>query len=411
MPPGSASSPWPTLSPAPRARSSPRSWPPGAPTGSTRQPSSCDSVAPMSRTRGSGSASTIPTATSSRCETARPSITGRLSHGARSNRGGARLERERAADGPSVNVLVVGDHFIPAADFRRALTDVLGSEVAVRDAEVLAVHFAPVSEKVLAAGSRLRAVVVARAGVENVNVEEATQRGVAVVNLVGRNANAVAEQAVGLMLAEARDLARADAGIKGGAWPEESAGPVVELHGRTVGVVGFGQVGRRVAERLAGFNTRILVYDPYVDAAEMGSRGAEKVDDIERVFREGDFVLLHARLTDETRRFIDRSLLELMKPTAYFINNARSRMVDYDALYEILAEGRIAGAALDVHEDEPLPADSPWRRLDNVTLTPHIAGSTEETLENSVRLVAEAVAEIAASGQATNAVNPPAAKR
>jgi D-3-phosphoglycerate dehydrogenase len=178
-----------------------------------------------------------------------------------------------------------------------------------------------------------------------------------------------------------------------------------------VGVVGFGQVGRRVAERLAGFNTRILVYDPYVDAAEMRSRGAEKVDDIERVFREGDFVLLHARLTDETRRFIDRSLFELMKPTAYFINNARSRMVDYDALYEILAEGRIAGAALDVHEDEPLPADSPWRRLDNVTLTPHIAGSTEETLENSVRLVAEAVAEIAASGQATNTVNPPAAKR
>jgi D-3-phosphoglycerate dehydrogenase / 2-oxoglutarate reductase len=278
---------------------------------------------------------------------------------------------------------------------------------AVGDAEVLAVHFAPVSEKVLSAGSRLRAVVVARAGVENVNVEEATRRGVAVVNLIGRNANAVAEQAVGLMLAEARDLARADAGIKDGAWPEESAGPVVELHGRTVGLVGFGQVGRRVAERLAGFDTRILVYDPYVDASEMRSRGAEKVDDIERVFGEGDFVLLHARLTDETRRFIDRRLFELMKPTAYFINNARSRMVDYDALYEILAERRIAGAALDVHEDEPLPADSPWRRLDNITLTPHIAGSTEETLENSVRLVTEAVAEIAASGRATNTVNRP----
>jgi D-3-phosphoglycerate dehydrogenase / 2-oxoglutarate reductase len=344
-----------------------------------------------------------------------------------------------------VNVLLVGDHFIPAADFRRALTDELGSEVSIRevtwegatkeeqhavqqvmekegpeavptpqevvdavgDAEVLAVHFAPVSEKVLSAGSRLRAVVVARAGVENVNVEEAKRRGVAVVNLIGRNANAVAEQAVGLMLAEARDLARADAGIKDGAWPEESAGPVVELHGRTVGLVGFGQVGRRVAERLAGFDPRILVYDPYVDAAEMRSRGAEKVDDIERVFREGDFVLLHARLTDETRRFIDRRLFELMKPTAYFINNARSRMVDYDALYEIIAERRIAGAALDVHEDEPLPADSPWRRLDNVTLTPHIAGSTEETVENSVRLVAEAVAEIAASGRATNTVNRP----
>jgi D-3-phosphoglycerate dehydrogenase len=116
-------------------------------------------------------------------------------------------------------------------------------------------------------------------------------------------------------------------------------------------------------------------------------------------------VSLHARLSDETRRFIGREHFEMMKPTAYFINNARSRMVRYDDLYEVLKEGRIAGAALDVHDDEPLGEGNPWVELENVTLTPHIAGTTTSTWENSVRMVAEAVKEIAETGRATNTVN------
>ena len=276
---------------------------------------------------------------------------------------------------------------------------------AVGDAEVIAVHFAPIPEAVLEAGPNLQAVVVARAGYENVNVEVASDRGIAVVNLVGRNASAVAEQAIALMLAETRDIARVDRGIRAGKWPKEFPQTPYDLYGCTVGLIGFGQVARQLAPRLTGFNVKLLVYDPYVDEETISSYGGEKVDDVDFIFRESDFVNLHARLTDETRHFIGREHFEMMKPSAYFINNARSRMVRYDDLYEVLKEGRIAGAALDVHDDEPLGEGNPWVELENVTLTPHIAGTTTSTWENSVRMVAEAVKEIAETGRATNTVN------
>ncbi|MDQ3636675.1 MAG: 2-hydroxyacid dehydrogenase [Actinomycetota bacterium] len=276
---------------------------------------------------------------------------------------------------------------------------------AVGDAEIIAVHFAPIPEAVLAAGPNLKAVVVARAGFENVNVEVASERGIAVVHLVGRNAPAVAEQAIALMLAETRDIARVDRGIRAGQWPKEFPQAPHDLYGCTVGLIGFGQVARQLAPRLSGFDVTLLVYDPYADAETIESYGSQKVDDLERIFRESDFVSLHARLTDETRRFIGREHFDLMKPSAYFINNARSRMVRYDDLYEVLKEGRIAGAALDVHDDEPLGEENPWVGLENVTLTPHIAGTTTSTWENSVRMVAEAVKEIAENGRATNTVN------
>jgi D-3-phosphoglycerate dehydrogenase len=342
-----------------------------------------------------------------------------------------------------VETLVIGDHFIAAGVLRDAIERELGSDFgpvravawsgadreeqheqqqvmekegpeavpepgdiveAAAGAEIIAVHFAPISRAVLEASSRLKAVVLARTGVENVNLEEASRRGVAVVNVYGRNANAVAEQAIAFMLAETRDVARADATIKSGGWPEEPESAVFELAGSTVGLIGLGNVGRIVARKLASLEMRVLVYDPYVDAATIQAHGGEKVDDLDTVFREGDIVSLHARLTQETHRFIGRAQLELMKPTAYFINNARSRMVDYDALYDVLATRRIAGAALDVHEDEPLASDSPWRRLGNVTLAPHTAGATPEVWTNSARLVAQGIAAVARGG-AANTVN------
>src|SRR5215210_5526374 len=276
---------------------------------------------------------------------------------------------------------------------------------AVGDAEAIAVHFAPVPKAVLEAGPNLKLVVVARAGFENINVEVANELGIAVVNLQGRNAPAVAEQAIALMLAETRDVARADRWIRAGRWPKEYPQEAYDLYGCTVGVIGFGQVARQLAPRLSGFNVKLLVYDPYVDAETIKSFGGEKVGDLETVFREGDFVNLHARLTEETRRFIGKEQFDLMKPTAYFINNARSRMVNYDDLYEALKEGRIAGAALDVHDDEPLGAENPWVGLDNVTLAPHIAGSTTSTQENTVRMTAEAIGEFIETGHCENTVN------
>ncbi|MGI8574299.1 MAG: 2-hydroxyacid dehydrogenase [Egibacteraceae bacterium] len=343
-----------------------------------------------------------------------------------------------------MRTLIVGDHFVGIDLFRDAIARELGddfgplSEVmwagadreeqheaqqvmekkgpgavetpteiidTVGDAELLVVHFAPVPAEVFEAADQLKAVVVARTGVENIEIEEASQRGIAVVNIYGRNANAVAEQAIGLMLAETRDLARADAAIKAGGWPEATVSPVFELADKTIGVVGFGNVGRKLARRLTGFDVRLLVFDPYVDAETISEHGGEKVDDLARIFEEGDVVALHARLTDETERFIGRELFDLMKPTAYFINNARSRMVDYEALYEVLREERIAGAGIDVHDDEPLPDDSPWRELRNVTLSPHTAGATPECWENSAQLVAEAMSELTEHGRAENTVN------
>lgn len=276
---------------------------------------------------------------------------------------------------------------------------------AISDAEILAVHFAPVPEALFEAANELKAVIVARAGYENVNVEAASKRGISIVNIQGRNAPAVAEQAIAFMLAEARDVVRADAGTKAGRWPKEFPGPSRGLGGRTVGLIGFGHVARQLAKKISGFDVEILVYDPYVDAETIRSYGGEKVEDMGLVFREGDFVSLHARLTQETARFIGREHFDLMKPTAYFINNARSRMVRYDDLYEVLDERRIAGAALDVHDDEPLPEGSPWLELENVTLTPHIAGATMDTLDNTVRLVAEAVREFVETGRCKNTVN------
>jgi D-3-phosphoglycerate dehydrogenase len=349
-----------------------------------------------------------------------------------------------------MEVLCVGDLFLSSERFREAIEEEMGSDFgpvrevswageraedqhhlqqimeqdgpeavptpeeiveAAGDAEVIAVHFAPIPEAVLNAGPNLKAVVVARAGFENVNVEVASEHGIAVVNLVGRNAPAVAEQAIALMLAETRDIARVDRGIRAGGWPKEFPQMPYDLYGCTIGLIGFGQVARQLAPRISGFNVTLLVYDPYVDADTIESYGGQKVDDIERIFRESDFVSLHARLTDETRRFIGREHFELMKPTAYFINNARSRMVRYDDLYEVLKEGRIAGAALDVHDDEPLGKDSPWLELENVTLTPHLAGSTTSTWKNSVWMVAEAIKELAETGRCENTVNAEALER
>lgn len=342
-----------------------------------------------------------------------------------------------------MEILCIGDLFLSSEEFRKAVEKELGDAASVREvtwagekaedqhhlqqimevdgpeavptpeeiveavgeAEVITVHFAPIPEAVLKAGSTLKAVVVARAGTENVNIEVASEHGIAVVNLVGRNAPAVAEQAIALMLAETRDIARVDRGIRAGGWPKKFPQAPYDLYGSAVGLIGFGQVARQLAPRISGFDVTLLVYDPYVDADTIESYGGEKVEDLGRIFRDSDFVSLHARLSDETRRFIGREHFEMMKPTAYFINNARSRMVRYDDLYEVLKEGRIAGAALDVHDDEPLGEGNPWLDLPNVTLTPHLAGSTTSTWENSVRMTTEAVKEISETGEATNTVN------
>ncbi len=343
--------------------------------------------------------------------------------------------------GISSRVLAIGDHFIPATAYADALRGIdpradvrtvdwagdKGSQHHVQQqmewhgvdaapvpveiidalgaAEVLTLHFAPIAAAVLTAGAPLRAVVVARAGLENVDLGTATANGVAVTGIAGRNASGVAELALGMMLSEGRDIARSDELIRAGGWRPELAPPGREVGASTVGMIGFGQVGRQLADRLSGFGVRLLIADPYADPAAVASYDRTELVDLDTVFGTADFIIVQARLTPETERFIGAAQFALMKPTAYFINVARSRLVDYDALYDVLVTGRIAGAGLDVHDHEPLSADSGWRTLPNVTMTPHFGGDTDVTNERSARLVAEKVLELDTTGRIATAVN------
>ncbi len=345
----------------------------------------------------------------------------------------------------AIDLLVVGDGFITGEDYRDALAhlppdaakrldlrvvalagtksehhaaqaimevngpnQVPGSAellAAVPGAVILGLHFAPVGADVIAAGTDLKLISVARAGLENIDVAAATARGIGVVAAMGRNAGAVAELQIGLILAETRNIARADASIKSGGWRKDFPGARVEIAHSTVGMVGFGHVGQIFSQRISGFGARLLAYDPYAPAESLAESGVSRVDDLTDLFAQSDFILVQARLSPETTRFIGAEQFAAMKPSAYFLNVARSRLVDDEALYDVLAAGRIAGAALDVFDDEPLPADSKWRRLDNVTMTTHFGGDTVGTNIASARMVVSAAAEFASTSRVSRAVN------
>lgn len=291
---------------------------------------------------------------------------------------------------------------VDGPDAVEAPAEVLG---ALDRVEALCLHFAPVNRVLMRAAPELRVIAVARAGLENVNVRFATERGIAVVPALGRNAGAVAELQIGLMLAEIRNIARADASIKAGGWRKEFPGARIEIAGRTVGMVGFGQVGKVFAERLRGFAPTLISYDPYAPDEVLQRYGVTRAATLQELMSSADFVVVQARLSPETVRFIGSEQFRMMRPNAYFINVSRSRVVDTEALLAVLREGRIAGAGIDVYDDEPLPADSPWRGLDNVTLTTHFGGDTEDTNRISARMVSAAVLEFARTGRVQHAVN------
>lgn len=280
------------------------------------------------------------------------------------------------------------------------------------DANVLMGLFVPVSSKVMAAMPELRMVGVSRAGLENVNVAEATERGILVFNVMGRNAHAVSDFAVGMMLAEGRNIARAHYSIKTGQWRKtfSNSACVPELNGKTIGLVGFGYIGHLVAKKLSGFEANVIVYDPYAKPEDIKASGCTPVG-LEELFQTADFVSMHARLTDQNKGMINDSLIRMMKPTAYFINTARAGLVDQDALAAALREGRIAGAALDVFTTEPIDPNSPFLELDNVTLTTHLAGTTSDALSNSPYLLAADMAAFLKGEKARFIINPQVLER
>ena len=264
----------------------------------------------------------------------------------------------------------------------------------IGDAEVLINHLAPVTAAMLDAHPGLKLIAVCRGGPVNIDVAAAHARGVTVVNTPGRNAAAVAEFTIGMILAETRLITIGHSSLAAGEWRGDlyrADRTGNELSALTVGVVGYGQIGTRVVRLLKAFGCRILVADPYVQLSpDDRDDGVAKVA-LDELLARSDVVTLHARVTPETTGFIGRRELGLMKPSAYLINTARGPLVDYQALYEALSGGSIRGAALETFAVEPVPPDLPLLGLPNVTLTPHIAGASLQTVERSAAMIAEEV--------------------
>jgi D-3-phosphoglycerate dehydrogenase / 2-oxoglutarate reductase len=258
----------------------------------------------------------------------------------------------------------------------------------VAEADIIVTEFCPVPRKMIDACPRLKIIGILRAGTENVNVEYATSKGILVYNTPGRNADAVADFTVGMIICECRNIARGHHGLKQGEWLREypNSGRIPDMRGKTIGIVGLGEIGKKVVKRLQGFDVKIIAHDPYVRTPP----GGVELVALERLMAEADFVTIHARLTKETERVISRQMIGRMKPTSYFINTSRAGLVDEPALYEALEQRKIAGAALDVFEKEPPGKDYPLVTLENVTLTPHMAGGSNDAFFNSPgRLAAE----------------------
>jgi len=247
------------------------------------------------------------------------------------------------------------------------------------------------NEAVFAACPRLRIVSRWGIGTDSVDLEAATRAGVVVTNTPGTTTEAVADYAFALMLGIARRTAEGDAMMRAGGWGEL---PGVLVCGKTLGLVGFGQIGQAVARRASGFGMRVLAHDPMQELLDPPGRPAAEFVGLDELLARSDFVSLHAAVTPETRGMFGAARFARMKPTAYFINTARGALVDDAALVQVLESGTIAGAAMDVYPEEPLPADHPLRRAPRCLLTPHNAFNAVEAAQATSLRAAMSIIEL-----------------
>ncbi|MFZ1426123.1 MAG: 2-hydroxyacid dehydrogenase [Geminicoccaceae bacterium] len=261
-------------------------------------------------------------------------------------------------------------------------------------AQILVDHLAPITGAMLDRLPGLKLIAVSRGGPVNIDMEAARQRGVLVVNTPGRNASAVAEFTIAAILAETRLIRAGHEALRQGVWRGDlyrADNTGTELSELTVGLIGYGLIGTRVVKLLKPFGCRILVDDPYVTLSPEDVADGVVATNLDTLLAESDIVSLHARVTDETRGFLAAPQFARMKQGAYFINTARGPMVNYDDLYQALASRHLRGAMLETFWQEPTPPDAPLLKLDNVTLTPHIAGASTTTVRIAARMVAEEV--------------------
>jgi D-3-phosphoglycerate dehydrogenase / 2-oxoglutarate reductase len=257
---------------------------------------------------------------------------------------------------------------------------------------------------VIEKATRLKVIGRAGVGIDNVDVDAATRRGIVVANAPESTVVSAAEQTIGLLVALARNIPQAHAALKQGKW-ERSRWGGVELDGKTLGVIGFGRIGQQVARRGIGLGMRVVGFDPFVGEDRYRELGVDRATSVEEIYAAADFITLHSPLTDETRAMVNRESIARMRDGVRIVNAARGALIDEEALAEAVQSGKVAGAALDVFSKEPY--DGPLLALDQVVVTPHLAASTDEAQDRAGVIIAEQVLAGLTGEVVQNAVNIP----
>lgn len=294
---------------------------------------------------------------------------------------------------------------LPAEDFQKRM----------QEADIVITESDEISAEMIDASPNVKMIISCRGTVVNVDLEAATRNGIVVINTPGRNAFAVADLTVAMMVMVARNLIPGSEALRRGDWHANGRRWAYvtyqgcDLKGKTVGLLGLGHIGRLTAERLVGFGVKLIGYDPYLDPKVAEELGVELVS-LDEAFKQSDFLSLHVPLMEKTKGMITRRELKLMKPTSYFINTSRAAVVVEEDLIECLQEKWIAGAALDVYHEEPLPADYPLLHMEHVICTPHLGGASRDVSEHQAQIAIEGLWSYL-DGQPVNVVNPDVLKQ
>jgi D-3-phosphoglycerate dehydrogenase len=269
---------------------------------------------------------------------------------------------------------------------------------AAKDADAILVREAPVGARVIDALPRCRAIVRYGVGVDNIDLEQARKRKIYVANIPGYGTEEVSDHAAALLLACIRRLHARDANLRRSRFETDIQEPIFRTTGKTLGLIGYGQIGKALHRKWKGFlPQRVLVFDPFAQAEVIRENGAQAVD-LDALFAESDYISLHAPLTPQTRHMINAANLAKMKPTAIIVNTARGELVDENALAAALAEGRIAGAGLDVFEREPLGPDHPFIGLPNVVLSGHVGWYSKDAVQELQTRGAQEIVRVLSGG-------------
>ncbi len=281
---------------------------------------------------------------------------------------------------------------------------------AISDADALIIRSATKADaELLAAAKKLKIIARAGVGVDNVDLDAATKQGIVVMNTPDGNTIATAEHTFGLMLALARYIPEGEISMRAGKWDRKSF-VGVELRGKTLGIIGFGRIGRAIAKRALAFEMTVVAYDPYIPADIAADLGVELLS-LDELYARADFITLHSLITDETRGMINSASIAKMKKGVRIINAARGALINDDDLAEAIKSGAVAGAAVDVYAEEPPPATHPLVGLPGVVHTPHLAASTADAQVNVAIDAAQEVVDALLKGEYKNVVNPAALQK